>query len=145
MNHIISAIIFIGIDGNCWLTLYLIFSLFWYYLQLILPDAMKVFPVYMNSLMKTPVLVGNTELSTDDRAFHRFSVMSMGVEESQVLLYPQLIPVVRTHKDNRQKAENPRPNVHHLFDAVLKCSFTIWFVISFMHQKKLTGSCIYWS
>ncbi|KAG7330144.1 hypothetical protein KOW79_006366 [Hemibagrus wyckioides] len=61
--------------------------------QLILPDAMKVFPVYMNSLMKTPVLVGSTELSTDDRAFHRFNVMSMGVEESQVLLYPQLIPV----------------------------------------------------
>ncbi|KAK3546476.1 hypothetical protein QTP70_026325 [Hemibagrus guttatus] len=61
--------------------------------QLILPDAMKVFPVYMNSLMKTPVLVGSTELSTDDRAFHRLNIMSMGVEETQVLLYPQLIPV----------------------------------------------------
>ncbi|XP_027025074.1 protein transport protein Sec24D isoform X1 [Tachysurus fulvidraco] len=61
--------------------------------QLILPDAMKVFPVYMNSLMKTPVLVGSTELSTDDRAFYRLNVMSMGVEESQVLLYPQLVPV----------------------------------------------------
>ncbi|XP_066536541.1 protein transport protein Sec24D [Hoplias malabaricus] len=61
--------------------------------QLILPDAMKVFPVYMNSLMKTPALVGSTELSTDDRAFHRLKVMSLGVEESQVLLYPRLIPV----------------------------------------------------
>lgn len=64
---------------------------------------MKVFPVYMNSLMKTPVLVGSTELSTDDRAFHRLSVMSMGVEESQVLLYPQLIPVVRTHEGIKLK------------------------------------------
>ncbi|XP_072543878.1 protein transport protein Sec24D isoform X2 [Salminus brasiliensis] len=61
--------------------------------QLILPDAMKVFPVYMNSLMKTSVLVGSTELSTDDRAFHRLSVMSLGVEETQILLYPRLIPV----------------------------------------------------
>ncbi|XP_030635801.1 protein transport protein Sec24D [Chanos chanos] len=61
--------------------------------QLILPDAMKVFPVYMNSLMKTPALVGNAELSTDDRALHRLAVMSMGVEETQVLLYPRLIPV----------------------------------------------------
>uniref|UniRef100_A0A8B9KJ51 SEC24 homolog D, COPII coat complex component n=1 Tax=Astyanax mexicanus TaxID=7994 RepID=A0A8B9KJ51_ASTMX len=61
--------------------------------QLILPDAMKVFPVYMNSLMKSPVLVGSTELSTDDRAFHRLSVMSLGVEESQILMYPRLIPV----------------------------------------------------
>ncbi|XP_017569438.1 protein transport protein Sec24D [Pygocentrus nattereri] len=61
--------------------------------QLILPDAMKVFPVYMNSLMKTPVLVGSAELSTDERNFHRLSVMSTGVEESQILLYPRLIPL----------------------------------------------------
>lgn len=63
--------------------------------QLILPDAMKVFPVYMNSLMKTGPLVGSTELSTDDRAHQRLAVMAMGVEETQLLLYPRLIPLVR--------------------------------------------------
>jgi len=61
--------------------------------QLILPDAMKVFPVYMNSLMKTAPLVGSTELPTDDRAHQRLSVMAMGVEDSQLLLYPRLIPL----------------------------------------------------
>ncbi|XP_003967017.2 protein transport protein Sec24D [Takifugu rubripes] len=61
--------------------------------QLILPDAMKVFPVYMNSLMKTGPLVGSTELSTDDRAHQRLAVMAMGVEETQLLLYPRLIPL----------------------------------------------------
>ncbi|XP_045919744.1 protein transport protein Sec24D [Micropterus dolomieu] len=61
--------------------------------QLILPDAMKVFPVYMNSLMKTAPLVGSTELSTDDRAHLRLSVMAMGVEDSQLLLYPRLTPL----------------------------------------------------
>ncbi|KAG7243338.1 hypothetical protein INR49_011794 [Caranx melampygus] len=61
--------------------------------QLILPDAMKVFPVYMNSLMKTAPLVGSTELSTDDRAHQRLAVMGMGVEETQLLLYPRLIPL----------------------------------------------------
>lgn len=63
--------------------------------QLILPDAMKVFPVYMNSLMKTGPLVGSAELSTDDRAHQRLAVMAMGVEETQLLLYPRLIPLVR--------------------------------------------------
>lgn len=63
-------------------------------IQLILPDAMKVFPVYMNSLMKTAPLVGSTELSTDDRAHQRLSVMGMGVEDTQLLLYPRLIPLV---------------------------------------------------
>ncbi|KAJ8008271.1 hypothetical protein DPEC_G00103070 [Dallia pectoralis] len=61
--------------------------------QLILPDAMKVFPVYMNSLMKTAPLVGSAELCTDDRAHQRLSVMAMGVEETQLLLYPRLVPL----------------------------------------------------
>ncbi|KAG7461887.1 hypothetical protein MATL_G00195950 [Megalops atlanticus] len=61
--------------------------------QLILPDAMKVFPVYLNSLMKSPALVGSVELSTDDRAFHRLTVAGMGVEETQALFYPRLIPL----------------------------------------------------
>lgn len=61
--------------------------------QLVLPDAMKVFPVYMNSLMKTAPLVASTELPTDDRAHQRLSVMAMSVEDSQLLLYPRLIPL----------------------------------------------------
>ncbi|XP_064200940.1 protein transport protein Sec24D-like isoform X1 [Anguilla rostrata] len=61
--------------------------------QLILPDAMKVFPVYVNSLMKNAALVGSVELSTDERAFHRLLVMGMGVEETQALFYPRLIPL----------------------------------------------------
>lgn len=55
---------------------------------------MKVFPVYMNSLMKTAPLVGSTELSTDDRALQRLEVMAMGVEDTQLLLYPRLLPLV---------------------------------------------------
>ncbi|CAL8283501.1 unnamed protein product [Boreogadus saida] len=60
---------------------------------LILPETMKVFPVYMNSLMKTAPLVGSTELSTDDRSHQRLAVMAMGVEDTQLLLYPRLIPL----------------------------------------------------
>ena len=56
---------------------------------------MKVFPVYMNTLMRTAPLVGSTELSTDDRAHQRLAVMAMGVEDTQLLLYPRLIPLVR--------------------------------------------------
>ncbi|XP_061524944.1 protein transport protein Sec24D [Phycodurus eques] len=61
--------------------------------QLILPDAMKVLPVYMNSLMKTAPLTGSTELSTDERAHQRLAVMAMAAEETQLLLYPRLIPL----------------------------------------------------
>ncbi|XP_066576734.1 protein transport protein Sec24D [Amia ocellicauda] len=61
--------------------------------QLILPDAMKVFPVYMNALMKSCALVGSPDVPIDDRAFHRQLVLSMDVADSQVYFYPRLMPL----------------------------------------------------
>ncbi|MFT7807472.1 protein transport protein Sec24D isoform X1 [Arapaima gigas] len=65
--------------------------------QLILPDTMKVLPVYMNSLLKSAALVGSADLSTDDRAHHRLLVTGMGVEETQALFYPRLVPLANLH------------------------------------------------
>ncbi|KAB1282419.1 Protein transport protein Sec24D [Camelus dromedarius] len=61
--------------------------------QLILPDSMKVLPVYMNCLLKNCVLLGRPELSTDERAYQRQLVMTMGVADSQLFFYPQLLPL----------------------------------------------------
>ncbi|XP_063166490.1 protein transport protein Sec24D isoform X2 [Candoia aspera] len=61
--------------------------------QLILPDAMKVLPVYMNCLLKSCVLLGRSEIPTDERTFHRQLVMSMDVAGTQLLFYPQLLPI----------------------------------------------------
>ncbi|CAH2300684.1 transport Sec24D [Pelobates cultripes] len=61
--------------------------------QLILPDSMKVLPVYMNCLLKNEVLIGSPEVTTDERAFQRQLVMSMDVASSQLFFYPQLLPI----------------------------------------------------
>ncbi|XP_050566502.1 protein transport protein Sec24D-like isoform X2 [Cygnus atratus] len=61
--------------------------------QLILPDAMKVLPVYINCLLKSCVLVGRPEIPTDERAYHRQLVMAMGVADTQLFFYPQLLPI----------------------------------------------------
>ncbi|KAJ7397440.1 SEC24 D, COPII coat complex component [Pitangus sulphuratus] len=61
--------------------------------QLILPDTMKVLPVYMNCLLKSYVLVGRAEIPTDERAFHRQLVMAMGVADTQLFFYPCLLPI----------------------------------------------------
>ncbi|XP_061441251.1 protein transport protein Sec24D isoform X2 [Rhineura floridana] len=61
--------------------------------QLILPDAMKVLPVYMNCLLKSCMLMGKPEIPTDERTFHRQLVMSMDVAGTQLLFYPQLLPI----------------------------------------------------
>uniref|UniRef100_A0A663MK99 SEC24 homolog D, COPII coat complex component n=1 Tax=Athene cunicularia TaxID=194338 RepID=A0A663MK99_ATHCN len=61
--------------------------------QLILPDAMKVLPVYMNCLLKSCVLVARPEIPTDERAYQRQLVTSMGVADTQLFFYPQLLPL----------------------------------------------------
>ncbi|XP_044536946.1 protein transport protein Sec24D [Gracilinanus agilis] len=61
--------------------------------QLILPDAMKVLPVYMNSLLKNCVLLSRPEISMDERAYQRQLVMAMAVADTQLFFYPQLIPI----------------------------------------------------
>lgn len=66
------------------------------FLQLILPDSMKVLPVYMNCLLKNCVLLSRPEISTDERAYQRQLVMTMGVADSQLFFYPQLLPIVST-------------------------------------------------
>ncbi|MGH0158290.1 UNVERIFIED_CONTAM: hypothetical protein FKN15_071841 [Acipenser sinensis] len=60
---------------------------------LILPDAMKIFPVYMNCLMKSYPLVSKPDISIDERAYQRQLVISMDVADSQAFFYPRLIPV----------------------------------------------------
>lgn len=61
--------------------------------QLILPDSMKVLPLYMNCLLKNCVLLSRPEISIDERAYQRQLVMTMGVADSQLFFYPQLLPV----------------------------------------------------
>lgn len=57
---------------------------------------MKVLPVYMNSLLKNSVLLSRPEIPLDERAYQRQLVLTMGVADSQLFFYPQLLPIVST-------------------------------------------------
>ncbi|MFT7817165.1 protein transport protein Sec24C-like isoform X3 [Arapaima gigas] len=61
--------------------------------QLILPECMKLLPVYLNSVLKSDVLQPGTEASLDDRAYLRQLVSCMDVAESHVFFYPRLLPL----------------------------------------------------
>lgn len=62
--------------------------------QLILPEAMKLLPIYMNCLLKSYVLLASPDIPTDERTFQRLLVTSMDVEGTQSFFYPRLIPIV---------------------------------------------------
>lgn len=78
--------------------------------QLILPEAMKLLPIYMNCLLKSYVLLASPDIPTDERTFQRLLVTSMDVEGTQSFFYPRLIPI---HKIDVNSEEIP---------AALRCS-----------------------
>uniref|UniRef100_A0A7N4PIF1 SEC24 homolog C, COPII coat complex component n=1 Tax=Sarcophilus harrisii TaxID=9305 RepID=A0A7N4PIF1_SARHA len=61
--------------------------------QLILPECMKLLPVYLNCVLKSDVLQPGAEVTTDDRAYVRQLVTSMDVAETNVFFYPRLLPL----------------------------------------------------
>ncbi|XP_028916148.1 protein transport protein Sec24C isoform X2 [Ornithorhynchus anatinus] len=73
--------------------------------QLILPECMKLLPVYLNCVLKSDVLQPGAELTTDDRAYVRQLVTSMDVAETNVFFYPRLLPLMKISLEN--EAEPP--------------------------------------
>ncbi|XP_041573080.2 protein transport protein Sec24C isoform X9 [Taeniopygia guttata] len=68
--------------------------------QLILPECMKLLPVYLNCVLKSDVLQPGPEVTTDDRAYVRQLVTSMDVAETNVFFYPRLLPLTKADVDS---------------------------------------------
>ncbi|XP_037660052.1 protein transport protein Sec24C isoform X2 [Choloepus didactylus] len=68
--------------------------------QLILPECMKLLPVYLNCVLKSDVLQPGAEVTTDDRAYIRQLVTSMDVAETNVFFYPRLLPLTKSPIEN---------------------------------------------
>lgn len=59
--------------------------------QLILPETLKLLPLYINCMLKSDALIGGPEISLDDRSFAMLSLNGMSVENSVFYFYPTLI------------------------------------------------------
>lgn len=58
--------------------------------QLILPECMKLLPLYTNCILKNDILLGGSEMSSDDRSWLMRTVMSMDQAASVPYFYPRL-------------------------------------------------------
>ncbi|XP_061562318.1 protein transport protein Sec24C [Phycodurus eques] len=63
--------------------------------QLILPECMKLLPVYLNCVLKSDVLLPAADVSLDDRAYLRQLISCMDVSETHVFFYPRLLPLMK--------------------------------------------------
>ncbi|XP_017888499.1 protein transport protein Sec24C [Ceratina calcarata] len=73
--------------------------------QLILPECMKLLPLYINSLLKSDALCGGADMTIDDRSFVMQAVATMPISISVVYVYPRLLPL---HDVDPQDTEVPQ-------------------------------------
>lgn len=91
--------------------------------QLILPECLKLLPLYVNSLLRCDALSGGPEISLDDRSFALYSSIVMDIPSSVVYLYPHLICLTDLEPDSdeipsqeRASFEKLRPDGVYLLD-----------------------------
>merc|ERR1719278_1564248 len=61
--------------------------------QLILPECMKLLPLYTNCLIKSDAIAGGSDLGCDDRAFLMNTISSMDIGATVAFFYPRLLPL----------------------------------------------------
>lgn len=61
--------------------------------QLILPECMKLLPLYISCLLKNDAFSGGSDLTLDDRSYSIYFVMSMDLPTSVQFFYPRLMPI----------------------------------------------------
>ncbi|GAB0097932.1 SEC24C [Sergentomyia squamirostris] len=61
--------------------------------QLILPESMKLLPLYTSCLLKNDAFSGGSDMTVDDRSFVMQFVSTMDLPTSVAYFYPRLIPL----------------------------------------------------
>lgn len=84
--------------------------------QLILPECMKLLPLYINCLTKSDALSGGPDMSTDDRSFGMLAVATMDVARSTGYLYPRLLPLHDVDPDSTDFPKAVRCSVEKIKD-----------------------------
>jgi len=61
--------------------------------QLILPECLKLLPLYISCLLKNDAFSGGSDITLDDRSYAMYFVCTMDLPTSVVYFYPRLIPI----------------------------------------------------
>uniref|UniRef100_A0A8R1XUL5 Sec23/Sec24 trunk domain-containing protein n=1 Tax=Onchocerca volvulus TaxID=6282 RepID=A0A8R1XUL5_ONCVO len=61
--------------------------------QLILPECLKLLPLFANCIIKNDALSGGNDMTVDDRAYLMHLIPSLKPEDALTLLYPTVFPI----------------------------------------------------
>lgn len=85
--------------------------------QLILPECMKLLPLYVNCLLKCDAVSGGSDMTTDDRSFAMHVLNSMDIRSSLAFIYPRLLPLHNLDPNSRTMPTSLRCTVEKLRDT----------------------------
>lgn len=63
--------------------------------QLVLPEPMKLLPLYTNCVLRSDAVAGGPDITCDDRSCAMYRALAADVETSIVYTYPRLLPLHR--------------------------------------------------
>jgi protein transport protein SEC24 len=69
--------------------------------QLVLPECLKLLPLYLSCIVRSDALNGGSEITVDDRVWHLQHLPSLRTDICMRYLYPQILPIT-----NLEIAEN---------------------------------------
>ncbi|KAJ8676393.1 hypothetical protein QAD02_012180 [Eretmocerus hayati] len=72
--------------------------------QLILPECMKLLPLYINGISKSDAITGGAGVTLDQKAYVMMAVATMPISETLGHVYPRLLPL---HNVNPQDTDLP--------------------------------------
>ncbi|CAP26255.2 Protein CBR-SEC-24.1 [Caenorhabditis briggsae] len=78
--------------------------------QLILPESLKLMPLYVNSILKNDAISGGSEMTVDDKVWQMELIRGMRTEDVMPLIYPRVMPVSDLRlNDGEEMEELPKP------------------------------------
>lgn len=67
--------------------------------QLILPEALKLLPVYLTGALKCDAIDGGPEMAPDDKAFAQIRTLGANIRNLQAIIYPKLLRIEYEDED----------------------------------------------
>lgn len=93
--------------------------------QLMLPDSLKLFPLYILSLVKNILFRSGTDVRPDERSAYMMLLRTLSVSSTILFLYPRLFPLHNLSSEVGTKGENEKiilPPTIHLSSEKLESS-----------------------
>ncbi|MFH4983012.1 hypothetical protein AB6A40_009721 [Gnathostoma spinigerum] len=87
--------------------------------QLILPECLKLLPLYANCILKNDSVSGGSDMTVDDRAWMMRIIPSLRCEDALTLLYPTVFPVTELDLERPEDEVRTYQLVLVSFDSLL--------------------------